>query len=85
MYQRYAPGSTLEDALQEFHPDVFIRDGHVGMFIVDPDPQGDQYIQSLRLPRAELEDFLNRRAELINSFYNSYFREVRMYRIKWKE
>ena len=84
-YQRYAPGSTLEDALREFHPDVFIRDGHVSTFVVDPGPQGDQYIQSLRLPRAELESFLNRRAELINSFYNSYFREVRMYRIKWTE
>lgn len=85
LYQRYAPGSTLEDALREFQPDVFIRDEHVGVFIVDPDPQGDPYIQALRLPRAELEGFLNRRAELINSFYNSYYREIRMYRINWQQ
>lgn len=82
-YQRYAPGSTLADALAEFRPDVFIVDGHLNSFIVD-ESDDSPYSQFLRLPRAELESFLTRHAVLLTEFDSGYYGEVRVYRILWK-
>jgi hypothetical protein len=83
IYQRFAPGSTLEDSFQEFRPDVFIIDRHLSNSIADIGPQDEAYQKHWLLPRAELEDFLNRRAQLVDAFDHDDYGPIRIYRIKW--
>jgi 4-amino-4-deoxy-L-arabinose transferase-like glycosyltransferase len=83
-YQRYAPGSTLEDALGEFRPDIFIIDGELEFWIADEDG-GTTYSQHLRLPRTELETFLERQASLVAEFKGGFYGRIRVYRIAWDE
>lgn len=83
-YQRYAPGSDLEDALAEFRPDIFIIDGELDVWIGDE--SGDStYAQHLRLSRSELEGFLQRQASLVTEFKGGFYGRVRVYRIVWGE
>jgi 4-amino-4-deoxy-L-arabinose transferase-like glycosyltransferase len=82
-YQRYAPGSTWEDALREFHPDILVVDRFLEYFITDPDEPGDLYQQNLRLPRLAVESFLDRRTDLLTAFDSGYYGRVRVYRIAW--
>jgi 4-amino-4-deoxy-L-arabinose transferase-like glycosyltransferase len=81
-YQRYAPGSTVEDALRELLPDVFIIDRDLDVWISD-EPGDSLYSQHLRLPRTELETFLSRHARLVVEFDGGYYGRVRVYRIMW--
>jgi hypothetical protein len=84
LHQRFARGSTLEEALRAFQPDIFIIDRFVDTFIVDDPTQADDlYIRHLGLPRAELSAILDRQAELVASFDGGYYRQVRVYRISW--
>jgi 4-amino-4-deoxy-L-arabinose transferase-like glycosyltransferase len=83
-YQRYAPGSTLEDALQELHPDILVIDRHLNAFISD-DPGKGAYSQHLQLPRTEMEVFLNRRATLIGVLDVEIYGPIQVYRIAWGE
>ena len=83
-YQRYAPGSDLEDALAEFRPDIFIIDGELDVWIGDE--SGDStYSQHLQLSRSELEGFLERQASLVTEFKGGFYGRVRVYRIVWDE
>jgi hypothetical protein len=81
-FQRYKPGSTLEDALREFEPDIFILDRHLDNFVFDGESRS-VYLRSLKLPRQELETFLSSHAELIASFENEAYGQVRVFRIAW--
>jgi 4-amino-4-deoxy-L-arabinose transferase-like glycosyltransferase len=83
IYPRYAPGSTLEDSFREFHPDVFIIDKHMNNSIADLGPQDEAYQKHWLLPRAELEDFLGRHAQLVDAFDHDYYGPIRVYRINW--
>ncbi len=82
-YQRYAPGSTLEDALREFHPDYFILDSFMERFIVEDPDRLASYYRSLSLPKADLDRFLGRQAQLVSEFRSQTFGRVRIYRIGW--
>lgn len=81
-YRRYAPGSTLEDALRALHPDILIIDRHLDRFISD-EPDGSTYSQHLTLSRREMEAFLAAHAQLVTEFDNSYYGRVRVYRLEW--
>lgn len=81
-YRRYAPGSTVEDALREFRPDVLIIDSGWNAFITER-PGDSLYLEHLWLPRAEMDAFLSRHAELAGSFDNAYYGHFRIYRISW--
>jgi hypothetical protein len=83
-YQRYAPGSTMLDALREFKPDIFVVDGHLDRIISD-EVGGSQYVRQLRLPRSDLAPFLSQNAELLNEFDSRYYGNVRVYRIHWNQ
>jgi len=86
LYQRYEPGSTLEDALRHFYPDIIIIDDKfLGSFIVDPDQEGDLYLETLGLPRPEMEAFLQRYANPLTTFDGGYYGQMRVYRINWEE
>jgi 4-amino-4-deoxy-L-arabinose transferase-like glycosyltransferase len=85
LYQRYKPGSTVQDGLREFRPDIFIIDRHMSLSIADPDPQDEAYQQHWLLSRPELESFLSQRAQLLDAFDSSLYGNIRVYRINWKE
>ena len=82
-YRRYAPGSTVEDALREFRPDVMIIDESWDCFISDQ-PGDSPYLQHLRLSRTEMETFLERQADLVVEFDGAAYGQVRVYRIAWE-
>jgi len=83
-YRHYRPGSTLEDALREFRPDVLIIDGQMRAFIIDPDPHGDPYRQYLQITPAELDRFLARQARLLTAFDGGDYGPVSVYRLDWE-
>jgi hypothetical protein len=83
-YQRYAPGSTVLEALRELKPDIFVVDGHLDGAISD-EVGGSQYVRQLRLPRSELAPFLSQNAELLNEFDGRYYGKVRVYRFHWNQ
>jgi hypothetical protein len=79
-YQRYAPGSTVEDAMREFRPDVFVI---VGQGLASDKPGDTPYSKHLWLSRPELEAFLSQYAYLVDDFDSGGGR-VRVYRIVWE-
>ncbi|MBN1810221.1 MAG: glycosyltransferase family 39 protein [Anaerolineae bacterium] len=80
-YQRYAPGSTVEDAMREFRPDVFVV---VGQGLASDEPGDTPYSKHLWLSRPELEAFLSQYAYLIDDFDSGGGGRVRVYRIIWE-
>jgi hypothetical protein len=82
-YQRYAPGSTLEDALCEFRPDVIIIDQHLAQFI-SGEAGTPTYSQYLRLPQSEMEAFLSHNANPIGLFEVEHYGPIYLYRIEWQ-
>jgi 4-amino-4-deoxy-L-arabinose transferase-like glycosyltransferase len=82
-YQRSAPGSSLEDAFRALHPDVLIIDPHIEWFVAGDKSQLPNYRQFLTLPKAELERFLDRQAELVTTVETPTFGRIRIYRIDW--
>jgi hypothetical protein len=81
-YQRYRPGSTIVQALGEFHPDILIVDQHLDSFISDTRLES-AYGESLRLPRREVEAVLRERASLLLTYDSAYYGIVRVYRLRW--
>ncbi len=81
-YRRYAPGSTLNQALQAFHPDLFIIDDHMRIFISDSGGT-HPYSLYLRLPQTELEQFLAHRAQRIAVFDDPAYGAISVWRINW--
>lgn len=82
-YRRYAPGSTVDDALREFHPDILIMDTDWGSNVLDQ-PGDSPYSRHLWLPRQEMEAFLDRWADLVVEFDGAAYGQVRVYRIAWE-
>jgi len=84
LYQRYAPGSTLEDALREFQPDILVIDRHLDYFISD-DRTETLYLEYKGLPRTEMEAFLERNSTLVGEFDVEHYGPIRVYRITWEK
>lgn len=83
-YQRYAPGSTLTDALWALRPDYFIIDNVMATFaIADDKSKLTSYGQVLHLPKAELEGFLARQAQQVDTIHTQTFGAIHIYRIHW--
>lgn len=82
-YQRAHPGSRLSDALLALHPDVFIIDQHIRLFIADDSDQLPAYARLIYLPRFELSDFLNRRAHLVLRLEGQSSGPVEVYKLDW--
>jgi len=80
-YQRYALGSSVEEALQSLHPDVFIADGYVRL--VAPGERRNMYDQHVSLDLFQVRDFLDRRGTLLIRFNGGVYGEVFVYRINW--
>jgi hypothetical protein len=84
-YQRYFPGSTLEDALRKYNPDIFIIDRSSNVFITDH-PNEKKYLSvHLQVPRTELDNFMQRNARLVDEFTDDIYGKVQIYRLNWNE
>jgi hypothetical protein len=81
-YRRYAPGSTLGDALKEFRPDYFITDTYIERFIRDT-PRSSINAQQIVIPRTELERFLAEHGRLVARVENHTYGQVQVYQIDW--
>jgi len=82
-YRRYAPGSTMEDALRQFRPDLLIVDTDWRSNILER-PGDTLYSQHLYLPRQEFEAFLDRCATLIGEFDGGSYGLIQVYRVLWE-
>jgi 4-amino-4-deoxy-L-arabinose transferase-like glycosyltransferase len=83
-YQLCVPGSSLTDALEALRPDMFIIDRDMESFaIADDKSQLTESGQSLYLPKAELDAFLDQRARLVANISTRTFGDVRIYEIDW--
>jgi 4-amino-4-deoxy-L-arabinose transferase-like glycosyltransferase len=82
-YQRYAPGTTLENAFAQFRPQFFILDKHLESFIANDVSDLSEYHQFLFISNEELQRFLNSRASLISVLNTVTFGSILVYRISW--
>lgn len=83
-YQRYMPGSTLEDAFREFRPNILIIDNRMDSSTFDAVAGGPRPTY-FRISPAELDSFLECRGSLIDEFDGGPYRRVRVYRLVWME
>lgn len=82
-YQRYAQGSTFADVMNEFHPDIFILDGHTNYFINYSENRNDLYSIYLHVPLQDVETFMTSNATRVDAFSTSLFGMIELYRINW--
>jgi hypothetical protein len=82
-YLRYMPDSTLENGLQAFQPDVLVIDQGWESFITDR-PSDSPLARHLQLSQAEMDDFLDRRARLVDEFDSCCYGTIRVYRVVWE-
>ena len=82
-YQRYAPGTTLEDGLREFRPDYLIVDSHLRHYIIDLEGPPSGYRGALALPKADWDRFLAERGRLVEEIETRNYGQVDVYRITW--
>ena len=83
-YQRYAPGSTLQDALRELQPSILIIDDHWRGYITD-EPGNTIRSQQLRLSESEMQAILHRYAELLDEFEVAHYGLIQIYRLHWQD
>ena len=81
--QRYSRG-TLDDAFRTVHPDYFVSDGWLDLFITDDPTRLATAGSNTLLPRSQLQAFLDRQAHLVDTVATSAFGTVRIYKIDWK-
>ena len=81
-YRRYAPGSSLEVAMAEFAPDVFVLDGHMREYLAEGN-ESALYSGLLTLPRSDLEAILVRRGVLVEDFDGGGYGHIQVYRMNW--
>jgi hypothetical protein len=83
-YQRYAPGSSLEQAFAAFQPDLLIVDSMLTPRIID-EPDGSLYAQYLSIPRGELFRMIDRRGKVVTRFMTSLYGEIVVIRLRWDD
>jgi hypothetical protein len=82
-YRRYAPGSTLTDALRAIHPDYFLFDRQVDLFISDHPEQLPVFFQQRYLPKTELATFLAQHGRLVLAMPTEQFGDIEVYHLNW--
>jgi 4-amino-4-deoxy-L-arabinose transferase-like glycosyltransferase len=82
-YRRYAPGSTLAEALRALHPDYFIFDRQVDLFISDQPERLPVFFQQRYLPKTELTTFLAQHGRLVLTMPTEQFGNIEVYHLNW--
>jgi hypothetical protein len=83
-YQRYAPGTSLEQAFAAFQPDLLIVDSMLTPRITD-EPGESLYGRYLSLPRSELFRMLDRRGKVLGRFMTTLYGEIVVIRLRWDD
>ena len=79
-YRRYKPGSTLEDAFRDLHPDYVIIDDLSEDFLID---EPNWMSQNVAVLKSEMWSFLDNHATLAAQQENWVFGNIRIYMINW--
>ena len=81
-YRREYPGSNLEDAFRSFEPDIFIRYSGMNEFVIDEEDDRN-YQKGFRIPKSELESFLDEYTEIIATIEDGSGSPLLIYRVFW--
>lgn len=81
-FERYSPGSGLEDGMAEFRPDIFIVDSNIEGFTTD-EGQSGLFSGFFDIPKAELNEALAEHGRLIDQFGGGSHGQIRVYRLSW--
>jgi hypothetical protein len=83
-YKRYKPGSSIEEAILEYKPDIFILDGHIDILTSDDD-NPNLYQKYFGLPKSELYSLLDEKARLIKVIDDEVYGSIRIFRFNWSD
>ena len=80
--------STVDRALNDLRPDFLIIDGDMRQFIVSDRSEAprtglEHYQRQRSISKEQLDDFLKRRAELIDRFVSPTYGAIELYSIHW--
>ena len=78
--RRLHPELSIAAALDTMAPDIFLRDGHLDEYISDA-AGPSLYSQALRLPKQEVEDWLENRSTVVADFDGGLYGRIRVYRM----
>ena len=84
-YERLVPGSDFTDVMLELRPDIFILDGHMLYFFIEDENSEDTYRQNLHVPIQDVRVFLQKQAQLVDSFETQIYGPIEVYRINWDQ
>lgn len=84
-FPRYAPGSSLEDTFREYRPDYFVSSPFLEQFVTDDTSDFVPWAKILAISKRDLDDFLERRAQLAGEVETSTYGKVKVYRIDWAD
>jgi hypothetical protein len=82
-YRKFAPGSTVEDAVRAFNPDYIIVDTYIERFLRDT-PRSSINALQITLPKSEMDRFLSERTHLRAMVENDTYGRVRIYEVDWR-
>ena len=81
-YPRHAPGSTVEQTMAEFKPDILIVDFHLRSHTFKEMPQ-DPYAQAWFIPQDQLDAAIARHGTEVANFMSRDYGQVVVYRMRW--
>lgn len=83
-YQRLLPGSSFQDVMDEYQPDIFILDRYLFQFFTDEIDKNSYYFH-LHVPLQDVISFFETQAQLVDAFENSIYGPIEIYRFNWDQ
>jgi hypothetical protein len=82
------PNSSIDTALNALRPDFLIIDDDLRQYILPsenemPQSSFERYTRTRGLSKVELDSFLDRHAELVESFTSTTYGRIQVYSIPW--
>ena len=81
-YPRHAPGSTVEQTMAEFKPDILIVDSHLRGHTFKEMPQ-DPYAQAWFIPQDQLDAAIAGHGTEVANFMSRSYGQIVVYRMRW--
>ena len=82
-YLHFLEGLSLKEGLERLKPDYLIFDTGLNGLLVEQGYFGEEGFEVYKLPRAEFENFLRARAEMIMEFSNPWHGYFQIYAVDW--
>jgi hypothetical protein len=82
------PNSSIDTALNALRPDFLLIDDDMRQYILPEQIEGprsgfERYTRTRALSKKELDSFLNRHADLVDSFISRTYGRIQVYSIHW--